>query len=255
MAPVRVPGEEAECRPGSLAGPREDPAVGKGTKRPPASLPSAGDEARGGGETGPGEQPVGVDGDRRGEVHQADGLCALGQNISGAGTVVLFSASRPSGPAGLLGLGCGRGGGSGSPGRASGGGEDLDSRQGPHGHPLGGSLLSSRDGSSGLYRASAHTPSRRWWQRGQGVSHSLARLELRAPPSALTGLSGVALCPAVEQSALERFCLPSYPSSREQASVGPLFLHDNGISGLPVCLAIKIIDWQTNKAKELASTL
>lgn len=147
--------------------------------------------------------------------------------------------------------------GEGVPGHRGGPGgeEDLDSRRGRHGHPLGGSLLSSRDGSSGLYRASAHTPSTGWWQRGQGVSHSLARLELRAPPLALTGLSGVALCPAVEQSVLEGFYLPSYPSSREQASVGPLFLHDNGISGLPMCLAIKIIDWQTDKAKELASTL
>lgn len=122
---------------GSLAGPREDPAIGKGTKRPPASLPSAGDEARGGGETGPGEQPVGVDGDRRGEVHQADGLRALGQNISGAGTVVLFSASPPSGLAGLLGLGCGRGGGSGSPGRASGEEKTWTPDGVPTGIPLG----------------------------------------------------------------------------------------------------------------------
>lgn len=68
------------------AGFRECPTIWEAMKRPLASLPSAGCEAGGGGEVGSGEQPAGVVGDRCGEVHQADGLRAPGQDISGAGT-------------------------------------------------------------------------------------------------------------------------------------------------------------------------
>lgn len=52
-------------------------------------LPS-GNKARGGGEAGSGEQPSGVDGDRRGEVHQADGLRPPGQDLSGTGVLALL---------------------------------------------------------------------------------------------------------------------------------------------------------------------
>ena len=68
------------------AGFRECPTIWEAMKRPLASLLSAGCEAGGGGKVGFGEQPAGVVGDGCGEVHQADGLRASGQNISGAGT-------------------------------------------------------------------------------------------------------------------------------------------------------------------------
>ena len=86
---ARVPSEEAACGPGSPDAARWVQRVSHhlGSNEKTSRFPSsAGCEAGGGGKVGFGEQPAGVVGDGCGEVHQADGLRASGQNISGAGT-------------------------------------------------------------------------------------------------------------------------------------------------------------------------
>lgn len=218
---------------------REGPAIWEVRKQPPASLPSAGGEARGGGEAGPGEQPLGVVGDRRGEVHQADGLCPPGQNISGAGTgfrcaaallvlsLWVFCVSWLPGAWPQQGVG----------GFLVPGGRGA-------GHP--GSMCSPTCSSVGSLCRAVETaaPASTRGSRmplGEGwVLCSLAWLEVRAPSSALAGGWG-ARCPVVEQLSSERLLSPQLPlSSRENRLPLALFSFvPVGISGLPACVTLK----------------
>ena len=165
---------------------REGPALREVIKQPPASLPSAGGEARGGGEAGPGEQPLGVVGDRRGEVHQADGLCPPGQNISGAGTgfccaaavlvlsLWVFCASWLPGAwprQGVGGFVVPGGRGAGDPGATC----------GPTCNSVG-SLHRAVETAAPASTRGSRVPLGEGW-----VLRSLARLGFRAPSSALAG--------------------------------------------------------------------